>query len=101
MFGVIETDAEDILARSRDRREQGHIPLWQRGADQISSGRCADGFLEEAQSDRAQVDELEHRRWQVVSDRIAEIFDVDHQPVVEQAEPRFGFDRAIGHKAHG
>src|SRR3546814_15875336 len=58
------------------------------------------GFPQEAQPDRPQVDKIEHRRRQVIADRIAEIFDVDHQSVVEEAEPGFGLNRALIHKAH-
>src|SRR3546814_18601594 len=46
------------------------------------------------------LDEIEHRRRQVMADRIAENFDVDHEIVMNQAEPGFGFDRAICHETH-
>ncbi len=100
MLGIVKTDTEDILARARDRREQGDITLGQRGADQVGGRRAFDRFAEETQTYRAQVDEIEHRRGQILPDRVAEIFDVDHKPVVDKAEPGFGLDRAISHKAH-
>ena len=100
MLGIVQTNSEDILARPRDRCEQIDIALGKRGADQIGSGRRRDGLLQEAQRDRPEVDEIEHRRGHVIADRIAEIFDVDHEAVVEKAEPRFGLDRAICHEAH-
>src|SRR3546814_10967530 len=35
-----------------------------------------------------------------MADRIAENFDGDHEIVMNQAEPGFGFDRAICHETH-
>src|SRR3546814_2994741 len=62
----------------------------QRGADQVGGRRAVDRFAQEARANRPEIDEVEHRRRQILPDRIAEIFDVDHQSVVEEAEPRLG-----------
>src|SRR3546814_10163597 len=70
MLGIVETDTKDILARARDWREQADIASGQRGADQVGGRRRRNGFPQEAQSDRPQVDKIEHRRRQILPDRI-------------------------------
>src|SRR3546814_17916358 len=100
MLGIVETDTKDILARARDWREQADIASGQRGADQVGGRRRRNGVPQEAQYEQPNVDKLEHRRRQILPERIAQIFAFDPQTVREKAEPGCALARAISRKTH-
>src|SRR5688572_23245486 len=100
MLGVVEADAQDVLARIWDRREQGDVTFRDAGADQCGGLGTVGEALQRRERYRAEVDQPEHGRWQRHAMRGGQPLDVDAKAVGEKAEPRGFLANAISCEAH-
>ena len=99
MLGIVETDAEDVLAWPRYGGKQLDIGKGECGARNRPAPQQLACQLHRV---RPHVDKIEHGGGQRRSRACRKPFQIDHLPLVQGAQAGGSVDRsAIGDEAHG
>ena len=101
MLGIVQANAEDVLARAWNGRE--HICIAH-GNGNVNR-EVALGFLHQAIGDpdclRAEINKVEHGRWQRDTLIRTQPGQIDQQITKNRTKARLGFDRcAVGNKTY-
>ena len=102
VLDVVQADAEDVLARTRDRRKQLDVLDWQRGADRPVALERFQQLGGRLHGLRAEVDEVQHGGRQLFADARSEQGEIDNGGPDKSAQTGSSTDiTAIGHETHG
>ena len=101
MVQIVKPDAEDVLARTRDRRQQRHILKRRCGVDGKPPFNPVKTILHGPEARLAGIDQIQHAARQRFATSLSQSRDIDDQPFDQNAQTCRSFHiGTIGYKFH-